>query len=215
MRSLFLVAATLVPAVLSVGRGGQCGASARQCNAGLCCSQYGYCDTTEDHCGTGCQPAYGTCYGLTPPPVARANDACGAGKTSCGNGLCCSQYGYCGSTSDYCGTGCQSSFGKCTGMSSLCVIYQYSSLSTNPRTMLSVTNWIYLKQWPLLLHWLQAHLSPHLYQARLLLYSLQAHPLLYRSQVRLPLCRFQACLLDLLPPVQRRVRFQLVDPSQR
>lgn len=116
MRSLLLVAAALVPTVLAVARGGQCGASQGKCDTGLCCSQYGYCDSTEWHCGTGCQSAYGTCYGLTPPPVAQADNACGAGKASCGSNLCCSQYGYCGSTTDYCGTGCQSSFGKCTGM---------------------------------------------------------------------------------------------------
>jgi hypothetical protein len=125
MRTLLLVAATLVPVVLSVARGGQCGAPAGQCNTGLCCSQYGYCDTTEDHCGTGCQLAYGTCYGSTPAPVARANDACGPGKTSCGNNLWCSQWGYCGSTSDYCGTGCQSGFGNCTGMFPFHVVDQY------------------------------------------------------------------------------------------
>jgi hypothetical protein len=134
MRSLILIAATLVPAVLSithdheshsanhleqraVNRGGQCGPSTSKCNSGLCCSQYGYCDSTEYHCGTGCQPLYGTCYGLTPAPVARANDACGPGKTSCGGtNLCCSQYGYCGTSADYCGAGCQAGFGKCNGM---------------------------------------------------------------------------------------------------
>ncbi|KAJ0344776.1 hypothetical protein COL154_007415 [Colletotrichum chrysophilum] len=26
-----------------------------------CCSQYGWCGSTTDHCGTGCQPAFGTC----------------------------------------------------------------------------------------------------------------------------------------------------------
>jgi hypothetical protein len=141
MRStLILVAATLVSAVLgnthdgrqakhleqrAVARGGACGgASAAKCNSGLCCSQYGYCDSTEYHCGTGCQSAFGTCYGLTPAPVARANDACGAGKTSCGNNLCCSQWGYCGTSTDYCGTGCQSAFGKCNGMLSLRIVDQ-------------------------------------------------------------------------------------------
>ncbi|KAH7392398.1 hypothetical protein DE146DRAFT_139450 [Phaeosphaeria sp. MPI-PUGE-AT-0046c] len=118
MRTFLLFAATLVPTVLAVARGGACGASAGKCNAGLCCSQYGYCDSTEYHCGTGCQSAFGTCYGLTPAPIARANDACGPGKTSCGGTtLCCSQYGYCGTSADYCGTGCQSGFGKCNAAS--------------------------------------------------------------------------------------------------
>lgn len=125
----FIAAASLISTVVcsahqdahleqrAVNRGGQCGASQGKCNSGLCCSEYGYCDSTEWHCGTGCQPLYGTCYGLTPAPVARANDACGPGKTSCGGtNLCCSQYGYCGTSTDYCGTGCQAGFGKCNGM---------------------------------------------------------------------------------------------------
>ncbi|XP_034685661.1 endochitinase EP3-like [Vitis riparia] len=33
------------------------------CDAGLCCSQYGYCGTGNDYCGTGCQA--GPCY--SPP----------------------------------------------------------------------------------------------------------------------------------------------------
>lgn len=30
---------------------------------GLCCSAHGYCGDTTDHCGTGCDPTYGTCSG--------------------------------------------------------------------------------------------------------------------------------------------------------
>jgi len=49
---------------------GQCGAA----NGGLkcdgstvnvCCSPAGWCGDTADHCGTGCQAAYGTCGGVT------------------------------------------------------------------------------------------------------------------------------------------------------
>ncbi|KAH7081987.1 hypothetical protein BKA63DRAFT_223896 [Paraphoma chrysanthemicola] len=131
MRTLLLIAATFVPAVLGVARGGACGASPGRCDTGLCCSQYGYCDTTEYHCGTGCQSTYGTCYGLTPAPVLRANDACGAGKASCGTTLCCSQWGYCGTTTDYCGTGCQSGFGKCNAAASSSVRVSSSSRASS------------------------------------------------------------------------------------
>ena len=35
-----------------------------------CCSQYGYCGDTPDHCGTGCQAGFGVCGGggTTPAP---------------------------------------------------------------------------------------------------------------------------------------------------
>ncbi|CAG8617411.1 5121_t:CDS:2, partial [Ambispora gerdemannii] len=32
-----------------------------QCSDNECCSQYGYCGTTDDYCGTGCQSDFGTC----------------------------------------------------------------------------------------------------------------------------------------------------------
>lgn len=171
MRSLLLlVAATLVPTVLGVARGGVCGASQGKCDTGLCCSQYGYCDTTEWHCGTGCQSAYGTCYGLTPPPVAQADNACGAGKTSCGSNLCCSQYGYCGSTSDYCGTGCQSAFGRCTGMCA-----EIGGVVSSATCMVSIAYGVTLKERPqvehrhqqLDRHRLQLGQRPHLPQSPL------------------------------------------------
>ncbi|KAH9203658.1 hypothetical protein DL95DRAFT_321005, partial [Leptodontidium sp. 2 PMI_412] len=31
------------------------------CKTGQCCSKYGWCGTTIDYCGTGCQLAFGTC----------------------------------------------------------------------------------------------------------------------------------------------------------
>lgn len=30
---------------------------------GNCCSQYGWCGSSKDHCGTGCNSAFGTCTG--------------------------------------------------------------------------------------------------------------------------------------------------------
>ena len=39
---------------------GKCGPG-DTCGPGYCCSQWGYCGTTQDYCGAGCQPQYGTC----------------------------------------------------------------------------------------------------------------------------------------------------------
>jgi len=40
---------------------GMCGDGHGRCKSGLCCSQYGYCGTSEKHCKTKCQPKYGIC----------------------------------------------------------------------------------------------------------------------------------------------------------
>jgi len=45
---------------------GICGGTSGQgCDAGLCCSVYGYCGTTVDYCGTGCQG--GACFQAAAP----------------------------------------------------------------------------------------------------------------------------------------------------
>ncbi|KAF2272019.1 FAD-binding domain-containing protein [Westerdykella ornata] len=101
---------------------------------GNCCSQYGWCGSTTGHCGTGCNPAFGTCTNNPPPsstvrssstpqptPTKRVSTdgSCAGtnGYTCLGStfGNCCSQWGWCGSTVDHCGTGCNSAFGSCTG----------------------------------------------------------------------------------------------------
>ncbi|KAL8908500.1 MAG: hypothetical protein Q9171_005418 [Xanthocarpia ochracea] len=38
-------------------------------NGGACCSGYGYCGSTADYCGTGCQVDFGTCSGSDSVPV--------------------------------------------------------------------------------------------------------------------------------------------------
>lgn len=43
--------------------GGQKGYSCLGSQFGNCCSQYGWCGTTRDHCGTGCNTVFGTCPG--------------------------------------------------------------------------------------------------------------------------------------------------------
>jgi len=40
-----------------------CGPGIGSCGAGICCSQYNWCGVTDQHCGAGCQPQYGTCTG--------------------------------------------------------------------------------------------------------------------------------------------------------
>ncbi|KAH9276351.1 hypothetical protein BASA83_001041 [Batrachochytrium salamandrivorans] len=99
-----------------------------RCGPGDCCSQYNYCGATSDHCGVGCQSAFGVCAGssttttVSPSPTGSlpiSPDAtCGnQAGFRCGPGDCCSQYNYCGATSDHCGVGCQSAFGVCSGSS--------------------------------------------------------------------------------------------------
>jgi hypothetical protein len=94
--------------------------------SGTCCSQYGWCGSTETHCGTGCLSG---CNNNSPAPqptkAAEPTKAAGAGPRDdgrCGKdfagatcdtkgafGGCCSAYGYCGSTDGHClaSNGCQ------------------------------------------------------------------------------------------------------------
>jgi len=44
---------------LAVNCGSSVGVS---CSNGLCCSKYGYCGSTDEYCGSGCQPYYGKCW---------------------------------------------------------------------------------------------------------------------------------------------------------
>ncbi|OUM62881.1 carbohydrate-binding module family 18 protein, partial [Piromyces sp. E2] len=108
---VLISSASAAPATYSSNR---CGPGYGSCDDGYCCSQYGWCGKTEEHCriDNGCQSNYGYCLGVTPQP---ANDRCGSkfGNAKCGSGECCSQYGYCGTSKDHCGKGCQSEFGVC------------------------------------------------------------------------------------------------------
>lgn len=71
------------------------------CAPNLCCSQNGYCGTTDAYCGTGCQS--GPCGTNQTGSVSNNLAYCG-----CSPILCCSQYGFCGITDEYCGSSCQS-----------------------------------------------------------------------------------------------------------
>lgn len=102
---------------------------------GNCCSAAGWCGSTDEYCGTGCQSASGNCtttstttsVPVTPTSTSTSTTPSGTGVIStdgsCSStitcvgseyGNCCSQYGYCGSTTDYCGTGCNPLGGSCT-----------------------------------------------------------------------------------------------------
>jgi hypothetical protein len=81
-----LVAATLLPTMqpvatsvptkspiaVKISTDGQCGVDFGNTVCGdataPCCSQYGWCGALTDHCGTGCQSAYGLCAGQTYSP---------------------------------------------------------------------------------------------------------------------------------------------------
>ncbi|KAJ4382155.1 hypothetical protein N0V86_002484 [Didymella sp. IMI 355093] len=128
-------------ATKKVSTDGMCGSAAGSTclgsTFGNCCSQYNYCGSTNDHCGTGCNSAFGNCGGngavtsatkaatsAAKPTATSTNKVstdgtcAGTGKQTCQGstfGNCCSQYNYCGSTNDHCGTGCNSAFGTCSG----------------------------------------------------------------------------------------------------
>jgi hypothetical protein len=65
-------------------------------NVGECCSQYGWCGASDEHCATG-----GERSGSLGP------GSCGngyVGNGSCANaGDCCSRFGWCGTSVDHCG----------------------------------------------------------------------------------------------------------------
>lgn len=89
-----------------------------------CCSRWGFCGSTQEYCGLGCQD--GPCEGSTatgqPIPTTESEPAVAEDVSRCGAdfpGLscpdktpCCSASGYCGSSGAHCGLGCQ--FGPCT-----------------------------------------------------------------------------------------------------
>jgi hypothetical protein len=82
----------------------RCGADfgGAKCNIGYCCSQYGWCGKTLDHCNTNiCKPSNvpEKCFA-----EVRADERCGPdfGNAKCKPGMCCSEHGWCGNTIDHC-----------------------------------------------------------------------------------------------------------------
>ena len=45
----------------------RCGSSYGVCDGNDCCSLYNWCGTSDEHCGSGCQPAYGHCQSNINP----------------------------------------------------------------------------------------------------------------------------------------------------
>jgi len=92
---------------------GKCGKGKGKCPNGKCCSKYGWCGTSNDHClaNKGCQENYGKCKSEN----TSTNHKCGPEYGKCPTGKCCSKYGWCGTSDDYClaTKGCQSEFGDC------------------------------------------------------------------------------------------------------
>jgi len=97
---------------VKVSTNDKCGSEDGRCPDNKCCSKYGYCGTTDKHCGTGCQSEFGKCNSTTNVKIS-TNDKCGPEDGRCPDSKCCSKYGYCGTSEKHCGTGCQSEFGKC------------------------------------------------------------------------------------------------------
>lgn len=67
---------------------GTCGgANGYICETGTCCSQYGWCGVTTDHCGAGCQTAFGQCNGGggTPTPTPTPTNPPTSGRPKLGN----------------------------------------------------------------------------------------------------------------------------------
>ncbi|KAK6099998.1 hypothetical protein MT418_001369 [Batrachochytrium dendrobatidis] len=108
----------------------QCGEEfGTRCPYNTCCSKYGFCGKTSDHCGNGCQKDYGICWDGDKPPKSPAQPKAPASKadypisansqcgeefgTRCPYNTCCSKYGFCGKTSDHCENGCQKDYGIC------------------------------------------------------------------------------------------------------
>jgi len=93
----------------------KCGKTDGKCRDGECCSKYGWCGKSKDHClvSKGCQSEFGKC---TVDVKISTNYRCGKTDGRCRDGECCSKYGWCGKTEKHClvSKGCQSEFGKCT-----------------------------------------------------------------------------------------------------
>jgi len=103
---------------VKISTNGKCGPEDGKCPDSKCCSKYGYCGTSDKHCGTGCQSEFGQCTSTTNVKIS-TNDKCGPEDGKCPDSKCCSKYGYCGTSDKHCGTGCQSEFGQCTSTTSV------------------------------------------------------------------------------------------------
>jgi len=92
---------------------GRCGKEYGKCPSDECCSKYGWCGHSEQHCSIdqGCLSEFGKCNVNTS-----TNGRCGKEYGKCPKNECCSKYGWCGHSEQHCSVdqGCKSEFGKCT-----------------------------------------------------------------------------------------------------
>jgi len=97
--------------VTQLSTNGRCGDGYGRCPKGECCSKYGWCGHSDEHCATnnGCKTKYGICKS----EIMYRTGECGKNHGKCSEGYCCSKFGWCGKTEQYCGKGCQSEFGEC------------------------------------------------------------------------------------------------------
>ncbi|KAF1935522.1 hypothetical protein EJ02DRAFT_327945, partial [Clathrospora elynae] len=78
------------------------------------CSAYGWCGTSEGHCGAGCLFDFGLC---SMPSKISPDGTCGTVQNN--NGWICpgsgfgSTYGWCGNAADHCDGRCQTAYGTC------------------------------------------------------------------------------------------------------
>ncbi|KAI8829695.1 hypothetical protein BJ741DRAFT_622055 [Chytriomyces cf. hyalinus JEL632] len=77
-------------------------------DASLCCSPYGWCGSSPEHCGTGSEQQSSDNFAPANADTS-SSSSCGLGFV--GNGkcddssLCCSPYGWCGSSPEHCTAG--------------------------------------------------------------------------------------------------------------
>ncbi|KAH6574324.1 hypothetical protein BASA62_002504 [Batrachochytrium salamandrivorans] len=102
---------------MKTSRDGKCGRGTRvYCNSGRCCSQRGFCGFTKEHCGVGCQSAFGLCDSTEPVGLLKVTDNYFLWKKISFQmcpGFCCAGDGFCGKTKEDCGIDCQEAFGVC------------------------------------------------------------------------------------------------------
>jgi peptidoglycan/xylan/chitin deacetylase (PgdA/CDA1 family) len=113
--------------IFPISTNSQCGVAAKaRCPNSQCCSQFGWCGVTDEHCKAGCQAPFGSCSsGNSGGNTGGGNTFPESKDFTCGpivglrcpSNFCCSEFGFCGTDSNYCGAKCQKLFGKCTDTS--------------------------------------------------------------------------------------------------
>ena len=64
----FITTIVLLYSISPVATKDRCGEEYGKCDADECCSKYGWCGITDEHCGNGCQSKFGTCNSVKPSP---------------------------------------------------------------------------------------------------------------------------------------------------